>query len=110
MECNVQVHEKTDKRGTWAYHSVYGWYISTPAEHYRTHKCHIKAAKSERISDTVQFQHKAITNSTITHHDKVMKALAECVKIVKYMPNATARQEMRELQQLVKATAHTATS
>jgi len=22
MECTVQVHEKTDKRGTWAYHSI----------------------------------------------------------------------------------------
>ena len=30
MGCKVQVHEKTDKRGTWAYHSVDGWYLSTP--------------------------------------------------------------------------------
>ncbi|KAL7502426.1 hypothetical protein ACHAXN_000718 [Cyclotella atomus] len=27
MGCEVQVHEKTDKRGTWAYHSVDGWYL-----------------------------------------------------------------------------------
>jgi hypothetical protein len=25
MGCEAQVHEKTDKRGTWAYHSVDGW-------------------------------------------------------------------------------------
>ena len=37
MGCEVQVHEKTDKRGTWAYHSVDGWYLATSPEHYRTH-------------------------------------------------------------------------
>lgn len=25
MGCGAQVHEKTDKRRTWAYHSVDGW-------------------------------------------------------------------------------------
>jgi hypothetical protein len=28
MGCNVQVHEKADSRGTWAYHTVEGWYIN----------------------------------------------------------------------------------
>jgi hypothetical protein len=42
MGCNVQVHEKSDSRGTWAYHTVKGWYINTSPEHYRTHTCHIK--------------------------------------------------------------------
>ena len=62
MGCEAQVHEKTDKRSTWAYHSVDGWYLFTSPEHYRTHNCHIKHTKSERLSDTVQFQHKRITN------------------------------------------------
>ncbi|KAL7538776.1 hypothetical protein ACHAXR_008792, partial [Thalassiosira sp. AJA248-18] len=58
MGCNVQVHEKNDKHGTWAFHSVNGWYLATSPEHYRTHKCHIKDTKSDCFSDTVQFQHK----------------------------------------------------
>jgi hypothetical protein len=29
MGCEVQVHEKTDKRGTWAFHLVDGWYLNT---------------------------------------------------------------------------------
>jgi hypothetical protein len=80
MGCEAQMHEKTDKCGTWAYHLVDGWYLFTSPEHYRTHKCHIKHTKSERLSDTVQFQHKRITNPTITHANKVMHALADCVK------------------------------
>ncbi len=37
MGCEAQVHEKTNKRGTWAYHLVDGWYLFTSPEHYCTH-------------------------------------------------------------------------
>ena len=57
LGCNVQIHEKSDQCGTWAFHSVDGWYISTSHEHYRTHRCHVKSSNSECLSDTVQFQH-----------------------------------------------------
>jgi len=46
MGCETQVHEKTDKRGTWAYHSVDGWYLFTSQEQYCMHNCHIKHTKS----------------------------------------------------------------
>ncbi len=47
MGCEAQVHEKTDKHGTWAYHSVDGWYLFTSPKHYRTHNCHIRHTKSK---------------------------------------------------------------
>jgi hypothetical protein len=99
MGCEAQVHEKTDKRNTWAYHWVDGWYLFTSPEHYHTHNCHIKHTKSERLSDTVQFQHKRITNPTITHADKVMHALANCVKALQGMTgcarNSQAAQDLQ---------------
>ena len=107
MGCNVQVHEKTDKRGTWAFHSVDGWYLATSPEHYRTHKCHIKSTKSERYSDTVSFQHKHITNPTVSPHDKVMKAIADCSNTIKGLGNHDATAEMHDLQQIVKNTSPT---
>jgi hypothetical protein len=85
MGCEAQVHEKTDKHGTWAYHLVDGWYLFTSPEHYCTHNCHIKHTKSEQLSDTVQFQHKRITNPFIMHANKVMQALAKCVKAIQGM-------------------------
>ena len=33
MGCAVQIHEKTDKRGTWYYHTVDGWYLTNLPEH-----------------------------------------------------------------------------
>eukprot|EP00804_Cyclotella_cryptica_P029883 CCRYP_010795-RA/>CCRYP_010795-RA protein AED:0.44 eAED:0.44 QI:0/-1/0/1/-1/1/1/0/166 len=75
MGCNAQVHKKTDSRGTWAFHSVDGWYLNTPSEHYRTHCCHIKSTNSERLSDTVHFHHKHITNPSFTPADKSWQPL-----------------------------------
>ena len=63
--------QKTDKRGTWSYHSVYGWYLATLPEHYCTHRCHIKTTNNERFTDIVHFSHRKITRPTITHADKV---------------------------------------
>ncbi len=99
------MHEKTNKRGTWAYHLVDGWYLFTPPEHYPTHNCHIKHTKSEQLSDTVQFQHKRITNPTITHADKVMHALANCVKALHGMTSSIRNsQAAQDLQQIIDAT------
>jgi hypothetical protein len=99
MGCEAQVHEKTDKRGTWAYHSVDGWYLFTSPEHYCTHNCHIKHTKSKQLSDTVQFQHKRITNPTITHADKVMHKLADWVKALHGMTSSARNsQAAQDLQ------------
>ena len=83
MRCEAQVHDKTNKRGTWAYHSVDGWYLATSPEHYRTHLCHIKTTNSERFTDTVQFSHHKITKPAITHADKIMSPISDCNKAIK---------------------------
>ena len=85
MGCEEQVHEKTDKRGTWAYHSVDVWYLATSLEHYRTHLCHINTTNSERFTNIAQFSHQNITKPTITHADKIMAAIADCNKAIKNM-------------------------
>ena len=79
----VQVHEKTDKRGTWAYHLMARWYLATSPEHFWTHLCHIKSTKGERFTDAAQFNHKKITRPTITHADNIMAAISDCTKSIK---------------------------
>ena len=61
MGISVQVHEKTGKRGTWAYHTLDGWYLETSTEHYRTQRCHIKSTNNKRFTDTIHFKHKNLT-------------------------------------------------
>ena len=80
MGCAVQVHVSPNRRLTWAAHSLDGWYLRTSDEHYRCHVVFVKKTRSKRISDTVYFQHKYITNPTITHEDKVVKALGDATQ------------------------------
>ncbi len=104
MGCEAQIHEKTGKQGTGTYHSVDRWYLFTSPEHYCTHTCYVKATKSKSHLVTVHFKHKNITNPTITHVDKVIQALAECVKTITGAMGGTTAQEAKDLQCIVKAT------
>ena len=101
MGCAAQIHEKSDKRGTWQYHTVDGWYLNTSPIHYRTHVCHIKETKKERLTDTVQFQHKRITNPTISHADKIMHAIQQVIREIKKLGGIENSLEARDLQTLV---------
>eukprot|EP00956_Cyclotella_meneghiniana_P004233 scaffold5184_cov39-Cyclotella_meneghiniana.AAC.2 len=101
MGCEVQVHEKTNKRGSWAYHSVDCWYLNTSLEHYRVHNCYIKNTKNTRLSDTVQFQHKSITNPEITPLDKLMRAIANCKAALQGLDGDKSNQQINELKQIV---------
>ena len=60
MGISVQVHEKTDKRGTWACHTVDGWYLATSPEHSLTHRCHINSTNNKRFTDTINSNHKKL--------------------------------------------------
>ena len=107
MGCGAQVHEKTNKRGTWTYHSVDGWCLNTLPEHYRTHMYHVKATKSERLTDMLQLSHKNIMNPTITHADKVMHTISACAAALKRVMGGKTPQELHDLQQLVELAGRT---
>jgi hypothetical protein len=57
--------------------------------------------KKERFTNTVDFQHKQITNPTITHADKVIHAIQQVIREIRKLGGIKKLQEARELQQLV---------
>jgi hypothetical protein len=101
MGCAAQIHKKSDKCGTWKYHSVDRWYLYTSPNHYQTHACHIKTMKKERFTNTVDFQHKRITNPTITHAEKFMHAIQQVIREIRKLGGIENSQEARDLQQLI---------
>jgi len=54
----------------------------------------------------VHFKHKNITNPSLSHADKIMKAISDLANVLKRKPLVTAQQEqeIRDLTQLVEAT------
>ncbi|KAL7475781.1 hypothetical protein ACHAW6_001684 [Cyclotella cf. meneghiniana] len=102
MGCNTQVHEKTDSRGTWVFHSIDGWYLNTSPKHYCTHRCHIKSTKSEQLSDTVHFHYNHITNPSRTPMDKLMAAIADCTHALKGLVHSKGTYDIHQLQALLQ--------
>ena len=72
MGYGVQIHEEASKRKTWAPHSVEGYYLGTSPDHYRAHRIFVKGTNAGRISETVFFNHKYMTNPTVTHADRIV--------------------------------------
>ena len=104
MGCEVQIYNKTDKRCTWTYHCLDGWYLNTSPEHYRVHNCHVKSTKAEHLSNTVYFRHKTITNPALPPHDKLMLALANCKAALAEIASSPADKQAQDLQQLIQLT------
>ena len=74
LGCPVQVHVPPANRKSWAKHTESGWHLGTSNEHYRCFREYINKTKSERISDTVFFQHKHLTQPMVTKEDAVIAA------------------------------------
>jgi hypothetical protein len=77
MECAVQIHEDSERQGTWVANTINGWYLQALPEHYQCHLIYVKKKKSERISDTVFFKHRYSTQPTVTVADLIVKALGD---------------------------------
>ena len=99
MGCAVQFHVKPDRRKTWGEHSMDGWYLKTSVEHYRCHVVFVKKTQAKRVTDTVFFKHKYITQSEIitaneNHLGKILKRAVffprylQDVVVVKVCPNS----------------------
>jgi hypothetical protein len=54
----VQIHKRSEKRGSWAAKLVDRWYLRTSLEDYQCYVIYIKKTRSKRVSDTVNFKHK----------------------------------------------------
>jgi hypothetical protein len=102
MGCEVQVHEKTNKRGTWAYHCALR--VGTSTRHLNTTKCiifQIKQTKKERLTDTIHFKHKSITNPTMSPANKLMHAIANLQATISDKVKHSPNQQLQELQKIV---------
>jgi hypothetical protein len=98
--CAVELHERSERRGSWAMNAVDGWYLCTSDEHYRCHVIYVKHSRSKRISDTLHFKHKHITIPTVTLEDTIVKCLNDLTQALKEQRNTKGAVEYEALQKL----------
>ncbi len=80
MGCAVQIHKSSEQQGTWAANIIDGWYLQISPEHYQCHQIYVNKTESKRISDTVFFKHRYLTQLTVTLADSIVKALGDLTK------------------------------
>ena len=79
----IIIHEKPDKRQSWASHGTDAWYIGPTTEHYRCIKAYVPETHAERISDTTDFFPHDIPIPKINQSDYLRKAANDILSILK---------------------------
>jgi hypothetical protein len=104
------VHDKPSRRSSFAQHCTKGWVLGTSPEHYRCYKVWSNTSRATRISATVFFKHKYITNPTVTPADAIIAAAANLAHTLnnnihaQHLNNSNLA-DLKRLQQILTAAA-----
>jgi hypothetical protein len=77
------VHVKPHKRRTYAQHCKKDFVIGTLFEHYQCQKIRMKDTHDMRILGAVWFQHKYLTNPSVTPEDQIIAAIGGLAKTLR---------------------------
>ena len=72
LGCDIIAHKKIGTRNSWDFCGAAGWYVGVALQHYRCHTIVAKATSAAQISDTVEFRHHHITQTTVTPMDRIV--------------------------------------
>eukprot|EP00956_Cyclotella_meneghiniana_P020860 scaffold37349_cov64-Cyclotella_meneghiniana.AAC.1 len=100
MGCAVQFHVKPDRRKTWGEHSMDGWYLKTSDEHYRCHIVLVKKTQAKRVTDTVFFKHKYITQPEVKPADVIIQAYQDLRQALQGLKNPKDATQMQAIEQI----------
>jgi hypothetical protein len=75
----VLIHEKPDKRATFAPHATDGWYVGPALEHYRCYRVYVWETQAERTTDTLSWFPTKVTLPTSTSEARIGAALQDVV-------------------------------
>ena len=100
MGCAVQFHIKPNRRRSWGEHASDGWYLRTSHEHYRTHVVYVKATRKTRVSDTVYFKHKYLTQPMLSRADIIVQAYRDLMHAIKGTANTKSKMHIEAIRKM----------
>ena len=80
------MHENPNRGRTFVFNAKKAWYIAPCFQHYRKFKGIMASTGAERISDTVQFKHHAISIPQLTPDDRILEAERQLDSAIKQQP------------------------
>ncbi|KAL7481782.1 hypothetical protein ACHAW6_007457 [Cyclotella cf. meneghiniana] len=97
MGCAGQFHIKPGKRKSFGEHLADGWYLGTSPEHYRCHIVFVKTTRSKRITGTIFFKHKYITQPTVTPANAIVTAYHNLMAAINGLQNTRSDAHLEAL-------------
>ena len=79
----VEIHQKSNHRPSFGYHSTTGFYIGPALQHYRCYKVYVPTTASERIADTLEFFPARFRMPASSSLDKATQAAQDLIDILK---------------------------
>jgi len=103
LGCKTQCFVGPDNRTSFGEHSIDSWYIGTSLEHYRSHRVFVKETSAERVTDTVMFMHRHITNPLVSKADQITVAAKELTDAIRgNLKDDVSKMNMKELERLAE--------
>ena len=81
--CATQCFASPNQRKSFGAHSIDSWYIGTSPDHYRSNIVLVDETKAERITDTIIFHHRRITNPAVSRADEIVAAASKLTEALK---------------------------
>jgi hypothetical protein len=96
----VLIHEKSGKRGSWAFHAIMGWYVGPAMLHYRCYTVVTADTGRERTSDTLKFEHHVVIVPKVTPTDCIIQATKELSSAIRHEPITAPPEHIKAVNRL----------
>ena len=97
---SVIVHTKIGRQQSWDFRGKDGWSVGVSMTHYRCQHVIPKLTRSMMISDTTEFRHHHITQTSVTPEDRVLHGLQQLTAAIQGAPYSQSGDQIRALQSL----------
>ena len=94
------MHENPNRRKKFGLNAKKAWYIAPCFKHYRKFKDILPSTGAERMSDTVRFNHHAISIPQLTPADRILEAARQLDDAIKQQPKRAPVDELTAIELL----------
>jgi hypothetical protein len=101
LGCETQCFVDPEQRTSFGSHSLDSWHIGSSGDHYRAYKVFMRETRAKRVTDTIVFKHKKITNPAVSAADVIAATAAKLTDTIKNnMATNLTSLDMHELERL----------
>lgn len=96
----MHMQEKPHTQPSWGVSSNKAWYVGPCFKHYQSFQGVLPLTKSERISDTIKFNHHAVAIPEITPVYRIIKASKQLKEAIQQQPKKAPMEDLQAIKLL----------